>query len=84
MKENEEEILNFTNGVLLSKAENKFLFIAFCFEYRNYYNNLVLGKSFYYSNFPIQLDATCNGYQHLAMLIEDENLLNLLNLDESN
>lgn len=32
---------------------------------------------------PIQLDATCNGYQHISMLVQDLNLAKHLNLVES-
>ena len=36
--------------------------------------------SFVYTQLPIQLDATCNGYQHLAMLSRDNDLGKNLNL----
>lgn len=82
VNENENEILNFYNGNLISKADSKLLFIAFCFEYLNYHNSLFNMDTFYISHFPIQLDATCNGYQHLSLLIGDEDLAGELNLIE--
>lgn len=42
---------------LIKEADNKPLFIAFCFEYRNYLNSLNNNNTYYYTNFPIQLDA---------------------------
>lgn len=83
---NEINILNFRNGELLTKADSKLLFIAFCFEYINYKNSLNFNDTYYISHFPIQLDATCNGYQHLSLLTGDEPLsgqLNLISDDEN-
>ena len=77
---NENDILNFKNGKLIKEAESKLLFIAFCFEYKKYYNSLFTNETFYISNFPVQLDATCNGYQHLSLLTGDEPLAGELNL----
>jgi DNA-directed RNA polymerase len=56
------------------------LFIAFCFEYINYKNSLDNNLTYFISHFPIQLDATCNGYQHLSLLTGDEPLAGQLNL----
>jgi DNA-directed RNA polymerase len=72
--ENEENILNFKNGILINKAENKPLFISFCFEYLNYKTSLLNNNNYFYTHLPIQLDATCNGYQHSALLIGDKEL----------
>lgn len=80
---NEEDILNFRGaggGKLIMEADSKLLFIAFCFEYINYYSSLNSNEDFYISHFPIQLDATCNGYQHLSLLTGDEPLAGELNL----
>jgi len=77
---NDTDILDFENGCLINKAESKLLFIAFCFEYRHYKNALFNNKTYYLSYFPIQLDATCNGYQHLALLTGNDDLARELNL----
>lgn len=77
---NDTDILDFENGCLINKAESKLLFIAFCFEYRHYKNALFNDKTYYVSYFPIQLDATCNGYQHLALLTGNDDLARELNL----
>jgi DNA-directed RNA polymerase len=69
---------------LIFQAENKLLFIAFCFEYNRFlqvlYNNEV---SYFETHLPIQLDATCNGYQHLSLLSLDYKLADELNLTKS-
>ena len=80
VNENENDILDFKNGNLISKADSKLLFIAFCFEFLNYHNSLLNNETFYISHFPIQLDATCNGYQHLSLLIGDQDLAVELNI----
>jgi DNA-directed RNA polymerase len=79
--QNEEEILNFENGKLLKLAENKLLFIAFCFEYKKYHNSKSTEKPFYFSNFPIKLDATCNGFQHFSLMLGDVNMAEKVNLN---
>lgn len=83
--DNEDKIQNFKDFYLISKAESKYLFTAFCFEYNRYLNNLENDQSFYFETFlPIQLDASCNGYQHLSMLSLDLELAKHLNLTKSN
>lgn len=82
--ENIYNITNFNNGELISKAENKLLFISFCFEYQKYIEALNNNDSYFISHLPIQLDATCNGFQHLSLLLKDTTLAKQVNLSESN
>lgn len=60
----ENEIINFDNGNLNFKAENKLLFIAFCFEYKKYIEALRNNEDCFKTHFPVQFDATCIGFQH--------------------
>lgn len=81
---NLDNIINFTNGKLIKQAKNKLLFIAFCFEYNRLLSCLNNNDITYFeTSLPIQLDATCNGYQHLSMLSSDNELAKELNLCES-
>ena len=56
------------------------LFIAFCFEYCKFKKSLNNDRSFYFSDFPIQLDATCNGFQHVGAMIQDIKISKCVNL----
>jgi DNA-dependent RNA polymerase len=82
--DNVKGIINFQNGDLISKAENKLIFIAFCIEYNRWiqvkFNNDI---TYFETHLPIQLDATCNGYQHLSLLSLDYKLAKELNLAKS-
>lgn len=81
--DNVNKIINFRGGELINKAENKLLFIAFCFEYNRFLESLNNENDFFETYLPIQLDATCNGYQHLSLLSLDYNLAKELNLTKS-
>lgn len=82
--DNIEGIKNYKNGELIKKAENKFLFIAFCLEFEKYLKCLENHSlDSFITHLPIQLDATCNGFQHLALLCLDSDLAVELNLSES-
>jgi DNA-directed RNA polymerase, mitochondrial len=59
------------------------LFIAFCFEYTKYLESLRNTEDYFETHLPIQLDATCNGYQHLSLLSLDHDLAKELNLTKS-
>ena len=78
---NKDDILNFDNGILLSKASDKLLFLAFCFEYRRY-NDFMANENImeFHSYLPLHLDATCNGFQHMALLSNETTLFKELNL----
>lgn len=80
---NIENIKNFDNGILLNQAENKTLFLSFCFEYKKYVEALNNQSPYFVSKLPIQLDATCNGFQHLTLLIDDIALAKELNLNDA-
>lgn len=81
---NLNKIINFKDGELINQAENKLMFTAFCFEYNRYLESLDNEKDYFETYLPIQLDATCNGYQHLSLLSLDHNLAEQLNLTKSN
>ena len=82
---NSDNIINFINGKLISQADNKLLFLAFCVEYTKWIECMSNNDITYFNtHLPIQLDATCNGYQHLSMLSSDNQLAKELNLIESN
>ena len=85
IKDNTEDIINYNNGKLLNKAKDKLLFLAFCMEYSRYMNFLNNQNTFdFYTYLPIQLDATCNGFQHLALLSNEDTLFKELNLISDN
>lgn len=61
--------------VFLNKAENRFVFAAFCLNMRELHLN-----SQFEVKLPIFLDATCSGIQHLAGLMQDIVLASKVNL----
>lgn len=81
VKDNVDNILNYRNGVLIKEAKNKPLFLAFCIEYVRF-NEFVVGENIakWETYLPIQLDATCNGFQHLSMLSYEAKMYDTLNL----
>lgn len=82
--DNHNDIMNFTDSGIIDKADNKFLFIAFCIEYNKWYKSFNdIESSYFITHLPIQLDATCNGYQHLSLLLYDYNMAKELNLTKS-
>lgn len=85
MDSNLENIKNFHNGLLIKEAESKLLFIAFCFEFNRYLKIFESVKSTlmnpkFITYLPIQLDATCNGFQHISMLALDQELISKVNI----
>lgn len=82
---NIEKIINYENGELIEQPENKFLFTAFCVEFKkwwNFYNRS--SDTFFNTHLPIQLDAACNGFQHLVLLSGETNLRKPLYLTQAN
>lgn len=78
---NLDNIINYDNGILLNKANDKLLFLAFCIEYKRFYEFYVNENAMeFHSHLPIQLDATCNGFQHMALLSNEDTLFKELNL----
>ena len=80
INENIANILDFENGILISQAENKLLFVAFCFEFKKYNRALTEGEEYFITNLPVQFDASCNGFQHLTLMIDEVSLSKELNL----
>nr|CAA72339.1 RNA polymerase [Pichia kluyveri] len=56
---------------LMRTADNKLLFVKFCLEYRKYMDALNSQQKYYYSNYMVYVDATCNGFQHMALTLKD-------------
>lgn len=75
---NHQNIIDMNLDFIL-KASEPLIFIAFCFEYRNYFNN---PKDFV-SRLPILLDATCSGLQHLSAMVGESTIAKNVNLLES-
>lgn len=72
--DNESNIINMNMNInFLMKADSRFAFIAFCLAYRNYLQNKKV-------HLPIFLDATASGIQHIAALLQDEELAKKVNL----
>ncbi len=70
------------NDTFILSAQNPLLFLAFCFEYKNMVNTFKIQDTFM-SHLPIQLDASCNGLQHLTCIINDSKLAQKVNIIES-
>jgi DNA-dependent RNA polymerase len=82
--DNSDKIINFEYNDIVDNTENKTCFISFCFEYIQFVKFVnSIDDLVFYTYLPIQLDATCNGYQHLALLTKETKLLSKLNLDSS-
>lgn len=78
---NLDNIINYDNGILLNKAKDRLLFLSFCMEYKRFYdfstNENIME---FHTCLPVQLDATCNGFQHMALLSNEDTLFQELNL----
>lgn len=66
-------------GDFLKKAEKPFCFIAFCIEFEKFYNTMNNTElDSFTSHLPIQLYASCNGYQHIALLTKQVKVFDVL------
>ena len=84
IENNKDNILNYHNSPLLNVADDKFLFLAFCIEMNRFYRFLSQDSIHVFKTYlPIQLDGTCNGFQHLALLSNETDVFGKLNLLES-
>jgi len=72
MKELHEEIIKISEEPLVNtmwtEADEPYLFLAWCFEYREFITN----PSTFVSHIPIALDATCSGIQIYSGLMLDD------------
>lgn len=78
------EIINYENGSLFKNADDKFLFLSFCIEMKRFNDFLDNENQDEFKTYlPVQLDGTCNGFQHLALLSNETDLFEPLNLSVS-
>lgn len=76
VQDNSADIIDYENGKLLKKSKNKILFLSFCLQYVRYNNFInVESLSEFNTYLPIQLDATCNGFQHLTLLSDEKKII---------
>lgn len=78
---NIDNIINSDNGILLTSAKDKIFFLSCCMEYKRFYEFFIdENKMEFHTSFTICLDATCNGFQHMALLSNEDMLYEELNL----
>ena len=78
---NIDNIIHYDNGILIGKAKDKLLFLSFCMVFKRFYDFYTNENSLdFHTYLPIQLDATCNGFQYMALLSNEETLFKELNI----
>jgi DNA-directed RNA polymerase, mitochondrial len=84
VSQNWEDIINYDKSNLVNQADNKILFLSFCLEMKRFDNFLNNEYTHEFNTcLPIQLDGTCNGFEHLTLLSNESKLFEVLNLFES-
>ena len=79
IENNLDNILDYDNGILLNKAKDKLFFLSFSMEFKRFYDFYTDENSMeFYIYLPVQLDATCNGFQDMALLSNEDTLKNLI------
>lgn len=78
---NLNDIINYHNGKLIRQAKSPLLFLSFCIEYKRIYETFQNADNMEFNTYlPIEVDATCNGFQHMALLSNEERLFRRVNL----
>lgn len=81
IEQNENAILNYRTSELVDQAKDKYLFLAFCIEYKRFHDFINNENQDVFETYlPIQLDATTNGFQHMIMLSTEADLFDKVNL----
>lgn len=88
VKDNKENIVRSAQNPLdcyefWTEADSPWKFLAFCFEFKQF----VETPETFVSRLPIAMDGSCNGLQHLSMLLRDQKggaSVNLVAADKPN
>jgi hypothetical protein len=71
VEQHEKDILNSANNYetesFWKKADEPFQFLAFCLEYKRFYQN----KENFETSIPVAIDGSNNGLQHISTLLKD-------------
>ena len=76
--EDNQDSINSLNIEFIRKAKNIPLFVAFCMEYKKCVS--FINPTEYLSSFPVIIDCTCNGMQHIAAMMQDVHIAHKVNL----
>ena len=83
---NTEALCNYETNDIINRADedSRACFVGFCIEFKRFdaFMNDHDATNFK-THLPIQLDATCNGYQHISLLTRQKEVFKPLNLKSS-
>ncbi len=80
---NSKYILDFLSNDIIDTADKdtRACFVSFCFQYKRFMIAIDdINTPSFTTYLPIQLDASCNGYQHISMLTRESKTFKHLNL----